>query len=340
MESRTHPDGPVYPTFKIEVLDKLLSGEGIDSRQLLDGTGLEESALRSSDARITRQELVTIYQNARKLTDQPGRLALSAGKELRLASYGMYGFAMMTSPDFRHALEFSVRYHQLASPTVRMRLRMDDDDDVAIMRFDDELGIPDLHVFNLELQFSLFQSLTRDMVGNELCFESISTSYPAPAHQALYRDYFDCPVSFGQASNEIRFKEWWLRQPLKNASPVTADLTRKVCEKMLAAMPRQTGTAAAVNALLNQNPRDFHNIEQVARKLRTSSRTLRRRLTEENVSFHDLQREARQRFAVAYLRETRMSIEDIADQLGFSDAANFRRAFKQWTGRVPSSYRS
>ena len=103
--------------------------------------------------------------------------------------------------------------------------------------------------------------------------------------------------------------------------------------------PRE-GAEEAVKSLLNQNLREYHNIERIAARLRMSSRTLRRRLTEEGVSFQDLQRDARQRFAIAYLRETNMSIEDIADQLGFSDAANFRRAFKQWTGRVPSSYRS
>ncbi len=340
MGNASYIDDRSYPTFKIEVLDDLLSSEGINTERLLAGTQIRPDLIRSSETRVSRDELVAVYKNACKLTQHPGRLALSAGGRLRLASYGMYGFAMMTSPNFRHALDFSIRYHQLASPTVLMSLSVDDDDEVAVMRLQDVLHIPELHVFNLELQFSLVQSLSRDMVSDDLCFESISTTYAEPKYAALYQDFFGCPVYFGQHANEMRFKEWWLRQPLRNASAVTADLTQKVCDQVLASMAPREGAAEAVKSLLNQNLREYHNIERIAGRLRMSSRTLRRRLTEEGVSFQDLQRDARQRFAIAYLRETNMSIEDIADQLGFSDAANFRRAFKQWTGRVPSSYRS
>ncbi len=330
----------IYPTFKIEVLDNLLSDEGIETQQLLAGTTIVADSIRSSDTRITREELVTVYQNARRLTPQPGRLAFNAGAQLRLASYGMYGFAMMTSPNFRHALDFSIRYHQLATPTVLMSLSVDDDDEIAVMRIQDVLHLPELQVFNLELQFSLIQSLSRDMVSDDFCFESISTTYRQPEHHQDYETSFGCPIYFNQTSNEMRFKEWWLRQPLRNANPITADLTQQVCDKVLATMQPRKGTAEAVNALLSQNLRRYHNIEPVAAQLNISSRTLRRKLTDEQVSFQDLQRETRERFAIAFLRETNMSIEDIAEQLGFSEAANFRRAFKQWTGRVPSSYRS
>jgi AraC-like DNA-binding protein len=43
--------------------------------------------------------------------------------------------------------------------------------------------------------------------------------------------------------------------------------------------------------------------------------------------------------AVRYLRETRLSVEDIAGLLGFSDAANFRHAFRRWTGKTPNDFR-
>lgn len=330
----------IYPTFKIEVLDNLLAAEGVETQQLLEGTCIEADSIRSADTRITQQELVKVYQNAQRLTPQPGRLALNAGQQLRLASYGMYGFAMMTSPNFRQALDFSVRYHQLATPTVLMSLSIDDDEELAIMRIQDVLHIPPLQLFNLELQFSLFQSLSRDMVSDDFCFDSIATTYDRPEHYADYEATFGCPIHFNQPQNELRFKEWWLQQPLRNANPITADLTRQVCDKVLATMQPRKGTAEAVNALLSQNLRAYHNIERVAAQLSMSSRTLRRKLTDEQVSFQDLQRESRERFAIAFLRETNMSIEDIAEQLGFSEAANFRRAFKQWTGRVPSSYRS
>jgi AraC-like DNA-binding protein len=43
--------------------------------------------------------------------------------------------------------------------------------------------------------------------------------------------------------------------------------------------------------------------------------------------------------AVKYLRDTDMTGEDIAGAIGFSDAANFRRAFRRWTRESPSEFK-
>ena len=75
------------------------------------------------------------------------------------------------------------------------------------------------------------------------------------------------------------------------------------------------------------------------KKLHTTSRTLRRRLHLEGTSYQDLLAEVRCNLAKEYLRGTRMTTEDIAETLGFSDAANFRHAFRRWTGRNPSEFR-
>ena len=43
--------------------------------------------------------------------------------------------------------------------------------------------------------------------------------------------------------------------------------------------------------------------------------------------------------AIKYLRDTELTIEEIADALGFSDAANFRHAFRRWTKGAPQEFR-
>ena len=44
--------------------------------------------------------------------------------------------------------------------------------------------------------------------------------------------------------------------------------------------------------------------------------------------------------AIEYLRKTRMTNDEIASRLGYSDAANFRHAFRRWTFRQPSDFRN
>jgi AraC-like DNA-binding protein len=70
-----------------------------------------------------------------------------------------------------------------------------------------------------------------------------------------------------------------------------------------------------------------------------TTRTLRRKLREENATFRKLVDELRMQVAIKYLRPTVMTIEDITYALGFSDAANFRHAFRRWTRSTPLEFR-
>lgn len=331
--------GQVYPSYKIAVLAEELATQGIAAARLLEGTGVATDALQSPHARVSYEQVVACYRNAVRLSTDPA-LGLKAGERLRLSAYGMYGYALVASANLREALEFSIRYHELATPTVRMSLYLDDDDGIAVFAMENRLAEPALGPFNLELQFSLVQSLFRDMVSEEFRFSTIRAAYPEPAHRADYERLFACPLEFDCSANELCFDEWWLSRPLVRANPITAEMLREICDQQLSAMRAGSGVAGEIRALMNEDLRAACHIEPVARRLALSPRTLRRRLGEEGTSFQEILRDVRSELAIAYLRETRMTIDDIAERTGFSDAANFRHAFKRWTGKAPSAYRS
>ena len=80
-------------------------------------------------------------------------------------------------------------------------------------------------------------------------------------------------------------------------------------------------------------------LSQVASRLFISTRTLRRRLEDAQTSYQEIVGETRRDLAVRYLTQTSLSTEAIAETLGYSDTANFRQAFKRWTGESPQQYR-
>jgi len=80
-------------------------------------------------------------------------------------------------------------------------------------------------------------------------------------------------------------------------------------------------------------------IDQVARALNISPRTLQRRLAENSQSLAGLRDQVRLQLAAQALKSKRLSIEEISSQLGFSDRHSFTRTFKRWTGITPSAYR-
>jgi AraC-like DNA-binding protein len=101
----------------------------------------------------------------------------------------------------------------------------------------------------------------------------------------------------------------------------------------------KTGIAGRIHEILLPTLANRPTLDEIARLLGTTTRTLRRQLRHENVSFRQLMDDLRAHIAVKYLQETTMTNEDIAFALGFSDAANFRHAFRRWTNKTPSELR-
>jgi AraC-like DNA-binding protein len=110
-------------------------------------------------------------------------------------------------------------------------------------------------------------------------------------------------------------------------------------DDLLAGVTLRAGAAVKVRNVLIQDVTSRPSFAAVAKALKTPSRTLRRHLQLQSTSYRQLSDELRTLVALQYLRDTKMTNEDIAFALGFSDAANFRHAFRRWTGKAPNDYR-
>jgi AraC-like DNA-binding protein len=96
----------------------------------------------------------------------------------------------------------------------------------------------------------------------------------------------------------------------------------------------------SVERAVRKNMKALPTLADVARQLHLSERTLRRRLGESDVSYQALLDNVRKNRAIELLANTALSIEQVALEVGFSDAHNFRRAFKRWTKSAPSDLRA
>ena len=124
---------------------------------------------------------------------------------------------------------------------------------------------------------------------------------------------------------------------LRAALPFEAAIA--LCDDLIADLVLRSGAAGRVRSILSTDVAERLSFAAVANLLKTTARTLRRQLRLQNTSFRELSDELRVHVALRYLRETTMSMEDIAFALGFSDSANFRHAFRRWTGKAPHEYR-
>ena len=81
------------------------------------------------------------------------------------------------------------------------------------------------------------------------------------------------------------------------------------------------------------------SIEELADITDLSVRSLQRRLKANDLKFNDLLNEAKFDHAKEKLHDTQIPIKEIAESLGYSDAAHFTRAFHQWSGMSPTDFR-
>ncbi len=334
------PEPRVYTPHRVVAVVDALAADGVAATQVLAGSGIDEPALRAPTTRVSYRQIATVFRNALRLAPEP-TLALRAGRLMRLTAYGMYGYALLSSPTRSESTEFAVKYNRSMGPVAALSFRREGD--VAIYGYEVLLAsdpADELYRFALELTFSAHLTLCRDLYGRSYGFSAVRTVYPAPAHASAYRELFRCPVQFGQRANELHIDAAWLALPSTLPDPVTHAMAREMCGQFLAEQKHAGGVASAVRrTLVEQMPWRFPGIESMASELSMHARTLRRRLETEGTTYREILSEVRRGLAIEYLRKTRMTNEEIASRLGYSDGANFRHAFVRWTGKSPHEYR-
>jgi len=105
-------------------------------------------------------------------------------------------------------------------------------------------------------------------------------------------------------------------------------------------MARQLLIEATCRMIFALLPRGNPTLEEIARLLGISPRTLQRRLNGEGISYSDLIERCRCKAACEALEHTQRPIQDISATLGYADASSFARAFRRWTGLPPRAYRN
>jgi AraC-like DNA-binding protein len=252
----------------------------------------------------------------------------------------MYGFAMLCSGHYRQTMDFAVRYHQLATPLGA--LQFGEQGGRAVWTFS---PLPNprvdayLYRFIVDMQFAIMLTLHRDLMGPGFAASEFRATYRAPDDAAIYPDLFGAPFSFEHDRNELVFDAGWLDRTPSLANQISYATMTALCDAQLDEFKLRLGLAGKVRQMLMMNLMQPFTFEQAAQGLNMSARTLRRRLHDEHTSFRELADQLRMTMAVRYLRDTDLTVEEIAAGLGFSDAANFRHAFRRWTRAAPRDFR-
>jgi AraC-like DNA-binding protein len=319
----------------VQLLVGLAGEHGVSPGACLRGSGIRLESLDDPVAEIeAAQELAVVRNLVRHLGHGAG-IGLEAGRRYRLTAYGIWGYALLSSRTLRSACEFGIRFLDLTFAFTRFRTDRTTRDLRIVL---DDSGIPeDCRRFLLERDAAAAVAIQRDLFQRPVPLKRVSFAFPRPRHAARFAEVFPGPVVFGEAEHAVLIEPRWADQPLPQADERTARLCEEQCKQLLSRRRRRSNVSERVRQYLLR-PLRGTDMEGVAADLGMAPRTLHRHLAAEGTSFRRLLDEVREMLAEEMLGH-RMTVDEVAERLGYAEASSFVHAFKRWKGIPPGTYR-
>ncbi|WP_186326999.1 AraC family transcriptional regulator [Pseudomonas oryzihabitans] len=325
------------PVFLIRCLAATLQDFGHDPERTMQGLGVTLSDLADPSCRLSYRQGRQIIRRALALAPEVA-LGLETGKRETIASIGLVGFAMITSPTVGSAIQLGLELQRDTGSMLEFGLR--DASDVITFTATARFDAPDIYPFLVDEAFASFLQVGRGLVGQGFTPIRIDVTFPEPVHASAYTDLFQCPVRFGSKDNAFLCARHWLEMPLLTSDPLSHRQVIDFLKINRHRVDEASEIIASVERVLRHDLRLALGLEEVAARLNLSERTLRRRLADSGTSFRHLLDRCRKARALELLNNPALSIERIALAVGFNDHHNFRRAFRRWTGLAPGVFRS
>ncbi len=316
---------------------RALIAQGVDPEPLLEKASLTMKGIEGDPmARIPIQNMTRFWQETVQITANPA-FGLKVGKHVQAMNFRALSLLLITSDSIAQALDKLVKYHSMASDAVNIRLQHKP----GVLGYTVEplQGVDITHAA-IDAGFSAILKYCQDMLGGTQVVERVELMRSTPESTQPWEAFFNCPVTFNAQVNCL-----WFNRNIMEKNSIMADTqlathheksVSQYIEKMNASSWSERSKQAIHSALSQEVP----TLASIAMAFKMSDRTLARKLKSEGASFSELLQEKRQELASFYLLETKLSIIEVALNLGFKDVSNFNRAFQRWFKLTPSQYRT
>jgi len=308
---------------------------GLSPEAVLRQAGLPMGLFNQEKILVSTEEFFALHQGIAEASNDPG-FGLKLGTLERVEHYDPTKIIALSARSFRDAVERLSRYKQLTCPE---EIRSVDRGNECAVQFVWLLAHEKEPPLLVDVCFAWIVAMAQRGIGRPLSPKRVELQR-APAHREMYEAHFRCPVKFQSNQNALIFSRPDMELPFVTYN---ADLLVAVAPQLEAELREQlaqkTFTEQAKGILKRLLAGQRPGIDDLARELHLSTRTLQRRLTEQGITFQRLLEEARRELAHHYLLHSSRELNETAYLLGYEDANSFFRAFHHWEGTSPGQWR-
>ncbi|MFT3927030.1 MAG: AraC family transcriptional regulator [Myxococcales bacterium] len=326
-----HEDFTVPVEYVRPIADQLRSS-GVNVEEWLHRNGLAREPAHLLPYPTFRGLVLDALESSR----EPA-LGLFVGERLVATTHGMVGFAAINSSTVKGALEIVERFSRLRISLFAISHEIEDS--MARVRFDEVLPLGPIQRPLLEAVVLSIKNVLDAATMGACQVHEVAFPFPAPEYAPLAREMFGCKVTYGQDWAGFSAAREVLDAPLKLADPAAFQEAALICQRELEQLTENETLGARVRRLLLEKQHRFPSLTVAARMLHVTPRTLHRRLVDEGTSYRAQLESVRHTLAVEHVSSGHFNMDEIAYRLGYTDLANFRRAFKRWEDVPPSVYR-
>lgn len=324
----------------------LLVWEELDARNLnanaiFQQAGLNPAKLGNAVARFPVVNMMQLWRLAQEASDDG--FGVAAGERWNPTTFHALGFAWLASNSLGDALHRLARYgrflndgldYALISEKVLYRFRVSAKPDLLPATTEERSKIAS------DAGIVAFVKMCRLLLGEGFSPMEVTSPHPPSGASLLLEQLTRCPVHYGKDYIELVFDRHDIERKLHSGNDELTQAHEQIILKHMSNLDKDELSAKVQLSIMERLPSGNVKESDIASDLGLSSRTMQRRLLDEGVNFQSLLQEARQKLADQYIRDGNLSISEIAYLLGFSEQANFTRAFKRWTGVSPTRFRS
>jgi len=330
-----HMEISTVPAQYVNCVLRSAQRRGCERDQVLNDVDISPELLQQERARIPATSYIRLTEYLMlKLDDENCGLMQ---QRIKPGTFAMMCHAAINCSTLGQFWQRCADFHTLVNDCVTLAVTRDGAH--ATYTITPQPGMVDDDQYIIKVLLGIAHRLASWAIGQPLILEGVSIARERPSYANEYNFLFMAPVQFDQDSNRLHFSANYLDMPVVRNDQDLEQFLGQPSDQLMSSPDASRSLVTRLRAMIKDEVSgQFPEFENVAETLHLTTATLRRRLRAEGSSYQQIKDDIRRDTAIYHLSRGTLSMEQVAESVGFSEPASFFRAFKRWTGVTPRAY--